>query len=210
VALAPLSPARPRDDGFDRPPFIVIWETTRACALACVHCRAEAIPRRHPDELAAEEGCRLMDRVAGCGACEFRNRCGGSRARAWAATRDPFGEDPGCAWRPASLGARPLSVIAGGSGTVTSVTPEQVKQALCGVFDPELGMSIVELGLVYGLDVRGGAVTVTMTLTAPGCPIHDVMPQWVKEAVTKIPGVEHVDVTITFDPPWTPERIARA
>jgi len=97
-----------------------------------------------------------------------------------------------------------LPVIAGGSGAVTSVTPEQVKQALCEVFDPELGMSIVELGLVYGIDVRGGAVTVTMTLTAPGCPIHDVMPQWVKEAVTKIPGVEHADVTITFDPPLDP------
>ena len=82
-------------------------------------------------------------------------------------------------------------------------------QALREVFDPELGMSIVELGMVYGIDVRGGAVTVTMTLTAPGCPVHDVMPQWVKEAVAKIPGVERVDVTITFDPPWTPDRIAR-
>jgi metal-sulfur cluster biosynthetic enzyme len=99
--------------------------------------------------------------------------------------------------------------MAGGSDAATAVTPEQVTQALREVFDPELGMSIVELGLVYGIEVRGGAVTVTMTLTAPGCPIHDVMPQWVKEAVTKIPGVEHAEVTITFNPPWTPDRIAR-
>src|SRR5262245_31795746 len=52
---------------FDRAPFIVIWETTRACALACVHCRAQAIPRRHPDELTTEEGRRVIDRVAAFG-----------------------------------------------------------------------------------------------------------------------------------------------
>lgn len=52
---------------FARAPFVVIWEVTRACALACVHCRAEAIPRRHPDELTTEEGCRLIDRVAAFG-----------------------------------------------------------------------------------------------------------------------------------------------
>jgi metal-sulfur cluster biosynthetic enzyme len=106
-----------------------------------------------------------------------------------------------------ALAARPLPVIAGGSGPATAVTPEQVTQALREVFDPELGMSIVELGLVYDIDVRGGAVTVTMTLTAPGCPIHDVMPRWVKGAVARVPGVERVDVIITFDPPWTPDRI---
>ena len=49
---------------FDQAPFIVIWETTRACALACVHCRAEAIPHRDPGELTTEEGHRLIDRVA--------------------------------------------------------------------------------------------------------------------------------------------------
>ncbi len=145
-----------------------------------------------------------------CGACEFRDWCGGSRARAWALTGNPLAEDPGCAWQPAGLPARPLPVIAGGSGVATAVTPERVTRALREVFDPELGMSIVELGLVYDVDVQGGAVTVTMTLTAPGCPIHDVMPEWVKEAVSRIPGVERVDVTITFNPPWTPDRIARA
>jgi metal-sulfur cluster biosynthetic enzyme len=148
---------------FDRAPFIAIWETTRACALASVHCRAEAHQTRDADH----------------------------------------------AWKPQDVAARPVPVIAGGSDAATAVTPDQVTQALREVFDPELGMSIVELGMVYGVDVRGGAVMVTMTLTAPGCPIHDVMPHWVKEAVAKIPGVERVDVTVTFDPPWTPDRIAR-
>jgi metal-sulfur cluster biosynthetic enzyme len=100
-----------------------------------------------------------------------------------------------------------LPIIAGGSAP--AFTPEQVTQALREVVDPELGMSIVELGMVYGIDVGGGAVTVTMTLTAPGCPIRDVMSRWVKEAVAKVPGVNCVDVAITFDPPWTPDRIAR-
>jgi metal-sulfur cluster biosynthetic enzyme len=76
------------------------------------------------------------------------------------------------------------------------------------VLDPELGLSIVDLGLVYGIETVGERVHVTMTLTAPGCPIHDAMTDWVRRAVLGIPGVEHVDVTVTFDPPWTPSRIA--
>jgi metal-sulfur cluster biosynthetic enzyme len=90
-----------------------------------------------------------------------------------------------------------------------TVSVTDVKDALRTVFDPELGMSVVELGLVYGIEVTGGAVGVTMTLTAPGCPIHDVMAEWVREAVLKVTGVERVDVTLTFDPPWTPDRIER-
>ena len=68
-------------------------------------------------------------------------------------------------------------------------------------------MSVVELGFVYGIDIINGAVNITMTLTAPGCPIHDVMPGWIRQAVMAVPGVESVEVRITFDPPWTPDRI---
>jgi metal-sulfur cluster biosynthetic enzyme len=75
------------------------------------------------------------------------------------------------------------------------------------VFDPELGLSVMELGLVYGIAIERGEVRVRMTLTAPGCPIHDVMPGWVREAVLRVPGVEDVKVTLTFDPPWTPDRL---
>jgi metal-sulfur cluster biosynthetic enzyme len=82
-----------------------------------------------------------------------------------------------------------------------------VIQALATVVDPELGISIVDLGLVYDVQVRPGAVRITMTLTTPGCPIHEVMPEWVRAAVTRVPGVEHVEVTLTFDPPWTPSRM---
>ena len=83
----------------------------------------------------------------------------------------------------------------------------QITDALREVLDPELGMSVIELGLIYGIDVDGGTVAITMTLTAPGCPIHDAMTEWVQRAAMKVPGVSRVEVRITFDPPWTPERI---
>jgi radical SAM protein len=142
-----------------------------------------------------------------CGRCEYREVCGGSRARAFAVAGDPLAEDPGCAWQPAG---RAVAAIAGGSDPAPTVSELAVMQALGTVLDPELGMSIVDLGLVYGVRIRNGAVEVTMTLTAPGCPIHDVMPEWVRAAVMRVPGVERVDVTLTFEPPWTPDRIRRA
>ena len=93
--------------------------------------------------------------------------------------------------------------------TRTVVTETQVLASLANVLDPELGMSIVDLGLVYGVRVEGGRVAITMTLTAPGCPLHDVIVDWARTAVGTIPGVERVDVTLTFDPPWSPDRIRR-
>ncbi|HYS92482.1 MAG TPA: metal-sulfur cluster assembly factor [Candidatus Acidoferrales bacterium] len=88
-----------------------------------------------------------------------------------------------------------------------SVDLAKVWTSLRAVLDPELGMSIVDLGLVYGVEVRDGTVLVTMTLTTPGCPLHGAMTGWVREAVMLVPGVGNVEVQLTFDPPWTPERI---
>ena len=170
--------------------------------------------RHHPLFRALRDPDRLRGR---CGRCEYRDRCGGSRARAYAATGDPLAEDPGCAWPPAAAPA-----IAGGSdaepraagtarpGDAVAVTPADVTGALRGVLDPELGMSVVDLGLVYGIDVDGGAVRITMTLTAPGCPLHDVLSDWARAAVARLPGVERVEVVLTFDPPWSPDRITRS
>ncbi len=75
------------------------------------------------------------------------------------------------------------------AGSSDAPTREQVIEALGGVLDPELGMSVVELGLVYGIEIVNGAVSITMTLTAPGCPVHDVMPDWIRHAVMAVPGV---------------------
>ena len=88
-----------------------------------------------------------------------------------------------------------------------TITREQVRSALSDVIDPELGMSIVELGLVYGVDIHDDAVHVTMTLTTAGCPLRASITDWARQAIMRIPGVETVDIRLTFDPPWTPEQV---
>lgn len=149
---------------------------------------------------------RAPDRLQGrCRACEYREACGGSRARAHALTGNVFAEDPGCAWVPG--GAEAVPAIAGGSDAPVTVRESDVLEALRTVFDPELGLSIVDLGLVYGIRVERGIVHITMTLTAPGCPLHDLMPAWVRTAVAALPGVARVEVELTFDPRWTPDRM---
>ena len=87
------------------------------------------------------------------------------------------------------------------------MTEAAVLQALENVFDPEIGLSVVKLGMIYGVTIDGARVRVLMTLTAQGCPLHDVMTDGVRAAIGALPGVEHVDVDLTFDPPWTPERM---
>lgn len=68
------------------------------------------------------------------------------------------------------------------------VTSDQVTEALRTVLDPELSLSVVDLGLIYGVAIEGRTVRITMTLTAPGCPLHDVMTDWVRRAVLGVPG----------------------
>ena len=92
---------------------------------------------------------------------------------------------------------------------MTSVSRERIVDALRDVVDPELGMSVVDLGLIYDVAVDAGRVGITMTLTAKGCPLHDSMTDWVRRAAGRVPGVEDVQVAIVFDPPWTPDRIRR-
>ena len=157
-----------------------------------------AVYREHPLFVALRDPSRLGGR---CGRCDYRERCGGSRARAYARWGDPLAEDPGCAWEPRAR------AICGGADDIPRVTAAQVTDALRNVIDPELGLSVVELGLIYAVTVDDGRVRVQMTLTAPGCPLHAVMPGWVREAVRGIPGVREAEVDLTFDPPWTPERM---
>ncbi|WDI31712.1 SUF system Fe-S cluster assembly protein [Hyphococcus flavus] len=77
------------------------------------------------------------------------------------------------------------------------------------VYDPEIPVDIYELGLIYKVDLNDDRLlTVDMTLTAPGCPVAGEMPGWVEEAVRGIEGVEEVKVNMTFDPPWTPEKMS--
>lgn len=90
----------------------------------------------------------------------------------------------------------------------TLATPDKVQAALQEVVDPELGVNIVDLGLVYGVDVTDGCVRVTMTLTTPGCPLHASMSEAAERAIrVLVPGVRQIAVDLVWDPPWSPERI---
>jgi metal-sulfur cluster biosynthetic enzyme len=91
-----------------------------------------------------------------------------------------------------------------------SIGRESIMEALRTVFDPELGKSVVDLGLIYGVQIEAGRVRITMTLTAQGCPLHDSLSEWVRRALREVPGVEDVEVSLTFDPLWTPDRIGRS
>ena len=88
------------------------------------------------------------------------------------------------------------------------VTNDDVVEALHGVEDPELGMDIVELGLFYETEIEGANVKVIRSLTSMGCPAGAMIQESIHDAVAALPGVEQVEVELTFDPPWTPDRMS--
>ncbi len=86
---------------------------------------------------------------------------------------------------------------------------DDVISALKTVYDPEIPADIFELGLIYKIDIEDDRmVKIVMTLTAPGCPVAGEMPGWVENAVGAVEGVSGVTVEMTFDPPWTPDRMS--
>ena len=85
---------------------------------------------------------------------------------------------------------------------------DDVNDALANVIDPELGLDFVELGLIYEVEVDGAEVHVTFTLTSPGCPIGPQVTDQIKEFVGELDGVQDVDATMTFSPPWTPDMMS--
>lgn len=84
-----------------------------------------------------------------------------------------------------------------------------VLDTLKQVIDPELDCNIVDLGLVYSVEISGTHVKVTMTLTTPGCPMHESIAAGVQHAVLALDGVEQVDVEVVWDPPWHPAMMTR-
>ena len=85
---------------------------------------------------------------------------------------------------------------------------EEVEDALTNVIDPELGLDFVELGLVYDVQIDGGKVDITFTLTTPACPIGPQVTEQIEEFVSEIEGVESVESTMIFTPPWTPDKMS--
>lgn len=90
----------------------------------------------------------------------------------------------------------------------TEATEARIYDALHNVYDPELGVNVVDLGLVYGVQVRSdGYVTVTMTLTTPGCPMHESLGEGVAQALGEVSGVSGGEIKLVWNPPWDPSMM---
>lgn len=87
-------------------------------------------------------------------------------------------------------------------------TEEEVREALKTVEDPEIGLSIVDLGLIYDTEIVDHSIKVTMTLTTPFCPAGPLITSQVESVLSSLPEVENVDVDLTFSPPWDPRTMA--
>lgn len=82
------------------------------------------------------------------------------------------------------------------------ITEEDIYNAISTVIDPEVGFDIVSLGLIYGVKIEDVKVNITMTLSTKGCPLHELIQQWTKDAVLKIDGVEDCTIEIVWEPAW--------
>ena len=90
------------------------------------------------------------------------------------------------------------------------VTAEKVYEALHECYDPEIPVNIVDLGLIYNVQIDESHVHVVMTLTARGCPAHTFISEAVRARVAELPGVKSADVQVVWDPPWDPSRMSDA
>ncbi|MDA8869822.1 SUF system Fe-S cluster assembly protein [Rhizobiaceae bacterium] len=112
--------------------------------------------------------------------------------------------------------AGPHTPAIGANTPPSVIPPEELERlthdiiaSLKTVYDPEIPSDIYEIGLIYRIDIDDERmVDIDMTLTAPGCPVAGEMPGWVENAVNTVQGVSGVTVNMTFDPPWTPERLS--
>ena len=87
------------------------------------------------------------------------------------------------------------------------ITEEFILDTLRQVIDPELGCNIVDLGLIYSVSINGSNVVVTMTLTTPGCPMHESISQGARAALLSLAGVTDAEVEVVWDPPWHPSMM---
>jgi len=90
------------------------------------------------------------------------------------------------------------------------VTKEQVYEVLRNCYDPEIPINLVDLGLIYDVQVKDDQVNVVMTLTARGCPAHSFISEQVRQQVAEIPGVKSTNVQVVWDPPWDISRLSDA
>ncbi|MBI3977666.1 MAG: metal-sulfur cluster assembly factor [Chloroflexi bacterium] len=87
-------------------------------------------------------------------------------------------------------------------------TEQEIRELLKAVYDPEIGINVVDLGLIYGVEIaEGGKVTVRMTLTTPACPVGPMLHHQVAAVTASLPGVEDVEVKFVWSPPWDPHTM---
>lgn len=103
--------------------------------------------------------------------------------------------------------ASPAASAAASASNGAVATNDEMRDAMKEIFDPEIPINIVDLGLIYKLDEKDGNVAVEMTLTSPHCPVGDQLKARVNEVLTKQRGVKSVNVNIVFVPPWTKEML---
>lgn len=101
----------------------------------------------------------------------------------------------------------PHTVNSSENTTPASALEDDVRTVLSNVIDPELGIDIISLGLVYRIDIDGSRVGILMTLTVPGCPMSASIKSDVESTLRSLIWIKDVHVELTFDPPWTPERL---
>jgi FeS assembly SUF system protein len=94
------------------------------------------------------------------------------------------------------------------TGGVYAEREAAIVKQLKNIYDPEIPMNIVDLGLIYGFDWKDDSVNLRMTLTAPGCPVAGILAEEIKAAIEKVPNVKSATVEMVWDPPWTPERMS--
>jgi FeS assembly SUF system protein len=94
------------------------------------------------------------------------------------------------------------------SGGPNAEREHRITENLKQIYDPEIPMNIVDLGLIYGFEWTGDRVKLKMTLTAPGCPVAGILAEEVKAAIEKVPEVTEATVELVWDPPWTPDRMS--
>ena len=95
-----------------------------------------------------------------------------------------------------------------GDGEARTPLPGEILEAIKVVVDPEIGISIVDLGLVYDIAVEDGVAQVTYTLTSMGCPVGPLIEAQMQQVVSLLPGVESAEFTMVFKPPWSPEMMS--
>jgi len=89
------------------------------------------------------------------------------------------------------------------------LTEEQVMETLRSCYDPEIPVNVVDLGLIYEIDISEGIVTIKMTLTSLGCPLSDYLENDIKTRVMQLPRVKDVQIEVVWDPPWSPEKMSK-